>query len=202
MSRALLVVERPRRQEILLYIVEMFSCPPSTPIKPAAVAYGCARSGSRHGRCRPEVEVHLVNANELNYEVVTRASGAARGNVYTSCLQFEIQRGFSYVADGTKVIKVSSLVRIYTPTEKASKDDTQDFYNNLSDIVKKHHKSNHIVMCGCSHNHNAQVCYREDGDEHIMGNLSAHLSVCAAPISYNANGEKCERELRFSWLLT
>lgn len=60
-----------------------------------------------------------------------------------------------------------TLVQIYAPTEQADKNDTERFYDKLSEIARKYSK-NHIVYMG---DFNAQVGVRGPGEEFVMGSF-------------------------------
>lgn len=58
-----------------------------------------------------------------------------------------------------------TIIQVYAPTEQASKSDIDDFYNKLSEIVRRYY-CNHLILMG---DFNAQVGTREEGEEFILG---------------------------------
>lgn len=64
--------------------------------------------------------------------------------------------------------KIWTITQVYAPTEKATKQDIEDFYNDLSDITMKYNNNNIIIMG----DFNAQVGTRETGEEHVLGKYS------------------------------
>lgn len=63
--------------------------------------------------------------------------------------------------------KELTIIQVYAPTQQASKDEIETFYNNLTDEVKKYSHNNLVVMG----DFNAQVGPRQEGEESIMGNF-------------------------------
>ncbi|XP_073957407.1 uncharacterized protein [Choristoneura fumiferana] len=64
--------------------------------------------------------------------------------------------------------KIWTIIQVYAPTESSGKKDIEEFYNNLSDTLRKYDNNNLIIMG----DFNAQVGTREPGEELILGDYS------------------------------
>ncbi|CAB3236322.1 unnamed protein product [Arctia plantaginis] len=81
--------------------------------------------------------------------------------------------GFEGISDRIAAIHINlqnptkkwTVIQVYSPTEKASKKDIDNFYYKLSEVTEKY-SANNIVVMG---DFNAQVGAKLAGEEHIIG---------------------------------